>query len=156
MNDNKYYTPTIEEFHVGFEYEMKSTFGDGTVKTIENYNNAQWDKCIYTLKTFPYVDRIMNGNNPNNLPSAIRVKYLDCDDIKTCGFTFDDGTSKQYSIINKDNDEYSIYFDCLNRTDIIRDGIGIIIYNDISEELFRGYIKNKSEFTLLLKQLNIL
>jgi hypothetical protein len=39
MGDNKYYTPTIEEFHVGFEYEIMAFDGEdalfnGTTKNI--------------------------------------------------------------------------------------------------------------------------
>ena len=138
--NNKYYTPTIEEFHVGFEYSILTE--DPTI-----YDTRIVETTLGLYNTIRLVEEKYG---------AISVKYLDVDDIKSCGFTFDEGTSKQYSIINKDNDKYSIYFDCLDRTDIIRDGIGIIIYNDISEELFRGYIKNKSEFKLLIKQLNII
>lgn len=37
MEDNKYYTPTIEEFHVGFEYEILEK--DKWVK-INDFSNA--------------------------------------------------------------------------------------------------------------------
>lgn len=156
METDKYYTPTIEEFHIGFEYEYKSTFLDGTVKSKTDYNNAQWIKGIFTLNNFMYIERALTNANNINCNCGIRIKYLDEIDILSLGFIFDEGTSKQYSIINKDGETYSIDLNCLERTNSIRDGIGIIIYNDIIEQLFIGYIKNKSELKLLLSQLNIL
>ena len=56
---NKYYTPSIEEFHIGFEYEYKRRFMDGTVKTKEQFDNAEWLKNIScTLNDLPYVERL--------------------------------------------------------------------------------------------------
>ena len=77
MSDLKYYTPSIEEFHVGFEYEYRNH--DGTVKnnTVLNY----WNKStISDLNELSYVERGLQ--TPNNT----RVKYLDKDDIKSLGF----------------------------------------------------------------------
>ena len=88
VKDNKYYTPKIEEFHVGFEYEIKATFGDGTVKTQQEYDDAEWQKQIYSLRSFPYVDRTMTGENSITIPPAIRVKYLDKEDIESFGFEY--------------------------------------------------------------------
>jgi hypothetical protein len=81
--------------------------------------------------------------------------YIVITDIEALGFIFDEYTSKQYSITTPNGDKYSIDFDCLDRTDVIYDGIGIVVYDDMCNICFKGYIRNKSEFILLLKQLNI-
>ena len=64
--ESKYYTPSIEEFYVGFEYEV-------------NYGENDWQKeCLWAkpeVVTLPY----MNLEN-------IRVKYLDKEDIESLGF----------------------------------------------------------------------
>lgn len=53
-------------FKEGFEYEMKETFGDGTVKTQEDYDNAKWIKCTYTEDARPYIERMLQGKNMSN------------------------------------------------------------------------------------------
>lgn len=144
----KYYTPSIEEFHEGFEYEMKANFGDGTVKNQEQYDNAKWEKDVYTLRSFPYVDRTMNGNNPNNLPPALRVKYLDREDIESLGWNkslnedrlcYKDVTLRGEKkiariLIGKSNNHCLIYLSGLNQ-----------VYTE-GETIFAGNIRNKSEF----------
>lgn len=54
---DKYYTPTIEEFHVGFEYEVTMmssgglimmNFKDNTNETISEPNHKIWEKTVVT------------------------------------------------------------------------------------------------------------
>lgn len=69
----KYYTPLIEEFHVGFEYEIFEDWDTQPEKT--------WWKQVYGE----------NGYNPENMgfvdnfliiENLVRVKYLDEQDIE--------------------------------------------------------------------------
>ena len=68
---NKYYTPSIEEFYVGFEYES----------SYDAQGNGPWSKrCVddsYQLVTVGDYEQV-------------RVKYLDIDDILSFGFTLVD------------------------------------------------------------------
>lgn len=64
----------IEDFVEGFKYQMKETFGDGTVKTQEQYNKAKWIDCTYTEKEKPYIERMINGKNASNGLSGLRRK----------------------------------------------------------------------------------
>lgn len=43
--ENKYYTPTIEEFHVGFEYEYRNTVRDSSGNQIK----SMWKKETFGL-----------------------------------------------------------------------------------------------------------
>lgn len=142
--ENKYYTPDISEFHVGFEYEIKNTFGDGTVKTLEQYNEAKWIKQVYTLRTFPYVDRIMTGKNSQNLPPAIRVKYLDKEDIESLQFIFEE------QIVGSITFKHRLY----NFIELHLKGSTVIILNN-GRTIFEGIIKNKSELQKVMKMLGI-
>ena len=63
---DKYYTPEIEEFHVGFEYEV-------------NYGKDRWVK--EGLHYAPQVVTLPYKNLEN-----IRVKHLDREDIESLGF----------------------------------------------------------------------
>lgn len=70
MNKEKYYTPDISEFHVGFEYEQITT----------NYpDKNNWQKAVVrTERDSPYQLWITNG--------TVRVKHLDQEDIESLGF----------------------------------------------------------------------
>ena len=70
MNE-KYYTPKIKEFYVGFEYEWKC---DGT--------QTDWTKstCSILMNPLDVDARRIN---------EYRVKYLDQEDIESLGFKED-------------------------------------------------------------------
>lgn len=138
MND-KYYTPNIEEFHVGFEYE---------------YWNNTTDKWCSTVL----------GNGPISLffadylgidePDKYRVKYLDRKDIESLNFKYiktQPGLNEDFFEYIKQSNEYYLEFDY--DTKYLR------IYFSLEEgdsTIFAGIIKNLSELKKLMKQLNIL
>lgn len=147
--ENKYYTPSIEEFHEGFQYEFliperiyTGTIGTPDFKLFEiklKWHKRFWNKNEFRLSKYK--------------PSTLRVKYLDKEDIESLDFEF---TSE-----NKFND--------LQRYNHIYKQYHIIIYNgklsiyhtpEIEKQhfelcVFNGVIKNKSELIKLMKQLNI-
>lgn len=71
--ENKYYTPSIEEFHVGFEYE---TYSD----------QKGWEPKVYGLLDF--IDWGYDGNYI--CVGSVRVKYLDQSDIEELGWIKND------------------------------------------------------------------
>ena len=130
MKDN-YYTPTKEEFYIGFECEV---YDD---------DDNTWDLV--------HIDTQPDLCNITGLDLDIRVKYLDRSDIEDLGF-------KQLDRVNASRyikDNVSIWLgDCTNGmvTKIeVRDRLRAIG----STKLFIGDVKNKSELKILLKQLNI-
>lgn len=159
MEREKYYTPAIEEFCVGFEFEA--------------LNSRDWffSESYFGWKNITLSEYLlMRDFTIQNLISAIgkgwlRIKYLDREDIESFGFE---------SIITKSigKDHYTmdgkkstrgnllLEHDWLNNKitiktpNYIRDGSGnfdgYIIYVN------RLIIKNKSEFSRLLKQLSII
>ena len=158
--DNKYYHPSIEEFHVGFEYEYRNH--DGTVKNNTVLNS--WNKStISDLNELSYVERGLQ--TPNNT----RVKYLDKDDIESLGFIHDGNESGEESPQLFDEHGYSLAYVLDKQLEPIKTAWIIYHFPDkfliierivncgtgFEDMLFRGYIKNKSELARLLKQLNI-
>jgi hypothetical protein len=144
--ENKYYTPTIEEFHVGFEFEM--------------YNgNSVWSKFICEIN----YDN--DGNKLIRIPDSSethRVKYLDKEDIESLRFEYSAnyadspelGFLKETHVISvKPFIQYLLYYNPetlqLRIERIVNCGTGKEDY------LFNGKIKNKSELVKLLKQLGI-
>jgi hypothetical protein len=126
---DKYYTPTIEEFHPGFECEF---FEKGKWSSIEVYDiDFEFDTKLLKEKRF-------------------RVKHLDREDIESLS----EGETSKGLFILKDSE-----FDYERILCIIVEGNYVIIGNDLKgneyEQLFQGKIKNKSELKKLLKQLEI-
>jgi hypothetical protein len=127
---NKYYTPSIEEFYVGFECE------------IYDDDDKTWDLV--------YVDTQPGLCNITGLDLDIRVKYLDKSDIEDLGFThigalWFESKELDCRIRKWKGLEIDIYHDWSRN-----DGEHTDHY-----KVFRGTIKNKSELKILLKQLNI-
>jgi len=131
MEDNKYYTPTIDEFHVGFEYEAF-------------INNSWQSKVMNDYEDIIYFLFDMNAKTWLSINEGIvRVKYLDKEDIESLGF--DCTSDDQYYLI----DNYTLLIDNDYFLQILKDDFEEDIY------LFQGTIKNKSELKVLLKQLGI-
>jgi len=140
---NKYYTPTLEEFYVGFEYEY--LFG-GTSWQTEIGNQ---DDILLAYSTYE--------EHPEEYNTHYRVKYLDQQDIESLGFQYYAINDKSYwggtSIIY-------IYEGIKGNVFLYHvPNKGKIIIRQEEEQgetqLFEGTLKNKSELIKLLKQLGI-
>ena len=147
---NKYYTPTIEEFHIGFECEYEVS--DSWEPIIVGIEGAGHYNDIWCFEFSDYSSAVDT--------KSIRVKYLDKVDIEELGWEFDNESSIHgdplYYIYNKEKYELSTWY----RKEGILTRILITKKNDnnhilASHCIFYGYIKNKSELKVLLKQLGI-
>ena len=145
---DKYYTPELEEFYTGFEYETCNFKNKIWIKKITDMNIISLTSCIY-------------DENPELFKNEYRVKYLDKEDIESLGF-----------IITKDNEEVELSLESkryIGGPSVGDDYKIIILYgldnkemwiykkcnNGYEDDLFKGLIKNKSELIKLLKQLQI-
>jgi len=154
MENDKYYTPEIEEFHVGFEYQR------------EEYNDiSRWDEWYTTTIDTPWqlADYVMYLSNHGF--SQTRVKKLDSEDIESLGWR----PETIIDIFRGDGNDFSQGFSKkINEIDtyclIYTDGLLQIylqhVYNLTSgnwsqQVKFEGTIKNKSELRRLMKQLGI-
>lgn len=133
----KYYKPDISEFHVGFEFEMLSSYGFISVTYPEIKETHFLRKKGDTL------------NKLKSILSSTRVKYLDQEDIESLGFI--------YTKTDKYN-PYGVKHIYLKTTSYgeieIRHypdtyHIGI----DDGNTLFSGKIKNKSELKRILNMI---
>lgn len=164
QKEDKYYTPNLEEFYTGFEFEYKPKEGPW-VKV--NYNNwmspskgMELDFCTENelLRNFNKLDLATKRLN------IVRVKYLDHEDIESLGWKYIQNNSigkDHYKGLFSESLKGNLLFehDWLNNKitiktpNYIRDGSGnfdgYIIY------INRLIIKNKSELKVLMKQLGI-
>ena len=134
MAEAKYYQPEIEEFHVGFELELK-------LHELKNWENHTWLPGDQASSVAKYLDQI-------------RVKCLDRDDIESFGFVW----GGSWGCYNKQMWKGKGLTCCLYFShDMVSINIGVI--GDLLKDMpqyFRGKIKNKSELKRLLKQLEII
>ena len=151
MKNKKYYTPEIEEFHVGFEFEYANISSYGNSTDIDK--NTMWLK--HTLEYFDNCYTTEHGDHEAYSPElmgveCMRVKYLDRKDIEELGYTVEKDTEYTgYYHYSKDSNlssEASLSFEFIPEED-----------NGQNIEIFNTYfkIKNKSELKTLLKQLGI-
>lgn len=177
MGQDKYYTPSIEEFHVGFEYEIYEPDYGGP-RELE----YAWIKQEFKSYTFDSEIETIDGEMPFEAgieEKKIRVKYLDKADIEELGFV-----CKGTRNYNKRNDveesgwtklfEDGSYCDikCFLDEDNKVNSCLYITSTDIfcsdTHSPWDGYceggsgpgcwqinIKNKSELKMLLKQLGV-
>ena len=120
---SKYYTPELEEFHVGFEYEHEDDPRIGTWKKeiVDENTNLKWFK--------------------EDCDVEHRVKCLDKEDIESLGFEYGEYSKARsggetFELHNRYSDVWTIH----------------AIGSDYREQIFKGVIKNKSELKRILKQ----
>lgn len=141
----KYYTPEIEEFYIGFEFEW--------------FFAAKWNNTIYVENVFfPFGEYTLQEEINEK---EIRVKYLDKEDLKRLTFN-----------PTIDNEEIELSFQSKRFIGgpSVGDDYRIIILHSVKDQstwiyknynsggetdLFKGVIKNISELKKLLKQLQI-
>jgi hypothetical protein len=146
MENKKYYTPTIEEFHVGFEFEALNS--PLWFFTEANYG---WKKITLsenlTWSTFHFAN--ISSSLQRNW---IRVKYLDREDIESLGY------KKARSIYNSFTSSFRLndyWFLHLNNLEPHNVWINNMESYEDERTKFDGTIKNKSELKKTLKQLGI-
>lgn len=138
--ENKYYTPSLEEFFIGFEFEVG-------------------DKAIYediTEWTKDEIEDIIDFEQINHYQHQ-RVKYLDREDIESLGFENIEGQEK-WSFLWGAQYRKSYNEDTSLTLSVRKDKILIAIVSHSDYEGYDGMyfnIKNKSELKKLLQQLEV-
>jgi hypothetical protein len=147
----KYYTPSIEEFHVGFEYEYNSDLSN---LMLEN-TFGKWEKEIFTASSNSMMDEseihdIELGLDPSTESIEIRVKYLDREDIEREGFEFEFVRGTKLMFGEPVYEHLSITYDSESNHLTIGNKD---VEDDCDYYLFQGKVKNKSELKRILKQI---
>ena len=131
--DNKYYTPDISEFHVGFECEF-----------FNRMQNKTWESIICDVDDVSIAyDAYEHGSDEwgDSMEKTFRIKYLDKEGIESLGFNY-----------NKSDEVY------VNKNGLVLDQHidgNISIFDAQYDWVNVIKIKNKSELKKLLQQLGI-
>jgi hypothetical protein len=145
--ENKYYTPELSEFHVGFECEFLNS---------ETDKLWTFNVCDVDLLSIAY-DSYEHEDYEGEFSNTFRVKYLDRSDIESLGW--ENSYGDHYVMRSVDDDiDYDIFI--LDDRGgvweyVIRSHKNPDEYGDSGEQLFFGTIKNKTELSKLMKQLGI-
>ena len=141
LEDSKYYTPSIDEFFVGFEYEMY------------NPELQIWEsKVIKNSEHLCYF--LFNSNNKTwreDCKDVVRVKHLDESDIESLGWIDISNEDSPFDLKSYTYKTYILIRDNLTNIKIFK----MDLNKDFRGELFQGTIKNISELRKLLKQIGI-
>ncbi len=125
----KYYTPEIDEFHVGFECEFKNSMQS---------NEWEHEICDQDTVSLAYV-AIEHEDYEGEFANTFRVKHLDKSDIESFGF-------KQKTSISYVKEGCRIH--CWENN-------LLEINDDSGEHMCTATVKNKSELKKLLKMIGI-
>lgn len=155
----KYYTPSLEEFCVGFEFEHLNY--EGKLVSDPKWNKKEWHKEICDADWFNIL--LDDYEHDEEAVREYRVKYLDSSDIEeitkihakdyTTIFKFrnkyeDELVFATYWVEEKEYlDEEYIYWNTKYNTFNI---------THKSKTLFYGHIKNKSELKKVLQMIGII
>lgn len=133
--DNKYYTPEIEEFCIGFEYEVAQI-------------DSQWVIHDWKKTTFDVNDKL---EPIIEYPHLNRVKLLDKEDIESLGYTQD--PHKYYKDTFRKG---CIYDKGSSSITLTKEGVYICLYSYPNTQKMSFKIKNKRELEVLLKQMSLI
>ena len=141
--NSKYYTPEIEEFHVGFEFQHLNY--EGRLISNDLNQKVEWHEEICDWE---WLDMICDDfEHDKKEIRKYRVKYLDKEDIESLGWGDYIPPQEYNHVWKKGNFWISVWFN--NEIPKVR-----ITFNNLFF-LFDGKIKNKSELKKLMQQLEI-
>lgn len=157
----KYYTPDVSEFYLGFEYESLDNIYDHGSAFIGDMKDWTWRKRVFGYNANDQEDIEFDFNYQINNSEYVRVKCLDREDIESLGFVYERTggiSSDVFKIVDNDPLNYPddieykyLYYNYIDHN--------LCVHNDkdwdASYTWFDGIIKNKSELKKLLKQLGI-
>lgn len=158
----KYYTPELSEFYVGFECETRAIDRRPSM-TFLDLGVYEWRKMTVELDSFGShdlcmgeIDSLVNGDN------EFRVKYLDQEDLESLGFYFVSRGKAKFGedVLGFANDELNLILAFYEKSH----RISICTRDPSKNKLFSKYedpnrigllkIKNKTELKIVLEKLN--
>lgn len=147
---SKYYTPDLEEFHVGFRFEHEAGGVPNTPWDNEK-DDGSWIKS--TIKRVGSRDEGLHTSYPKDslaeieglddvyVRNTFRVKSLDREDIEELGWKYQSDVEYRYS------DEWQLIRN--------REGDRLLIQWKSGDCSFRGGVKNYNELSRIMAQLGI-
>jgi len=151
MNQPEYYTPSIEEFHIGFEFEALHQGGqmlagvESTKEWIKEKCDADW--FLQLLDRYEH--------EAEEIPNIYRVKCLDHQDIIECGWK--DPTENKGRIFYHNGANLLVTYSNSRGIEITGPigGLSKVGEESLVNNWFSGNIKNKTELKQVMKMIGI-
>ena len=140
MTNEKYYTPDITEFHVGFEYEFRGLDG--------YWNPTSYEKKVLKAKGENEFNGLAWLAEFDGDMKSFRVKYLDREDIESLDFEIKELENWIIEAIYKNDctlKKIKVWFPKQATP-------SVEIYNTLGNITFSGICRNKSELKFLLRR----
>ena len=156
MTTPTYYIPKIEDIHLGLaieHWQVNMNFHSDPLDA-NSYYTEKWVKCLVTKENIKDAIEYVLMEKENEIPTCIRVKHLDREDIEGEGWDEDWDAEGRYLLGGKfimfKFGETNIY--AIKKTRVFeKHGIRFCEHDTI----FEGEILNLTEFRKLMKQLGI-
>lgn len=148
--ENKYYTPDITEFHVGFECEFFNNMQDKV------WNKVSCDTDHLAIAFTCFEEGSVEWDD--HISQTFRVKYLDRSDVELLGWELDKERKNPFYVdVYEHKDNKLLVFRLATRGTKILITVSSENFVGGMEEntVFEGKCKNTSELKKLMKQLNI-
>ena len=144
MSEEQYYTPVIEDFRIGYEYEMYEDF--------DHYPEKSWHKLIYGENGTDNPENLTYPFGSPNLEGRIRVPYLTKEQIEAEGWVLN--TTLRPDILFQFLRKNFILVYNFNKRElrIAKDSMEGTIQ---TVQIFRGQCKSINEFRTIIKLLEI-
>ncbi len=145
MEENKYYTPELSDFYIGYDYERSSYSGGA----------EEWDRIIVNGGDIEEIDNIFSRGEQSQ---KVRVPYLTKEQIEAEGFS---GGRLLKHFVGEDTrrfyyGKYEMDFNEITRKLSILDPNNEQCEQDCDENyLYNAECKSINEFRTLMKWLNI-
>ncbi len=143
---NKYYTPNISEFHMGFECEFKN-----------KQQGNEWKREVCDQDTLNIAFHVFEENDvEDKFEDNFRVKYINSEDIEQLGWG-DRGTLYEtWNLRCPLGNAYYLQYGTSIDPAVKDQDTFFRITQHKSHTVFLGYIKNKSQLKALMKMLDML
>lgn len=149
----RFYTPEISEFHVGFEFEISISRARSADNVTSEWCPVILDKGNGTHSDLALAEYMRGTFSKRNtdLNNSVRVKHLDREDIESLGFKITASESKPYGeYLQGKLNGMELWFAHLK---------GKTPYISLKSSHYNGnmkvYLKNKSELKRILRQIGV-
>ena len=165
MEENKYYTPAIEDFHIGYEFEIKNrSFKNTSNAKMQGVITGEWRHAVcnhfydpasnnYTLDNVYHTLELIDNCQIDPTPQ-IRTPYLTAEQIVTEGQT----THEKWILVKENDDQFFMETEIMGTFfklsyDKIYHKLLIQNRNHNPVTFFRGQCPSINEFRTIMKMI---